>query len=56
MCIYIFSVQAKVTEFGIDKANMFEFWDVSYMYILHLLYILYIDVYSTVDSEYTMYV
>ena len=24
------SLQAKVTEFGIDKANMFEFWDVSH--------------------------
>ena len=27
------SLQAKVTEFGIDKANMFEFWDVSFMFV-----------------------
>ena len=25
--------QAKVTEFGIAKENMFEFWDVSYVYV-----------------------
>lgn len=27
------SLQAKVTEFGINKENMFEFWDVSFSYM-----------------------
>lgn len=30
-CVLSFFLQPKVTEFGIDKANMFEFWDVSYI-------------------------
>ena len=29
----MFSLQAKVTEFGINKENMFEFWDVSLSYM-----------------------
>ena len=31
-CYMLFTkFQAKVTEFGIAKENMFEFWDVSYL-------------------------
>lgn len=28
---HVFTLQAEVTKFGINKENMFEFWDVRYM-------------------------
>jgi len=27
---HVFTLQAEVTKFGINKENMFEFWDVRY--------------------------